>query len=99
MKSDAILPLERIDWFWKHSLPDGLDRNHPIASVFGSKSKDTEGVNNFPATLVVVGGLDPLRDSNRKYREWLKRSNKETKKVEYPNMPISMLSQRFQNLL
>ncbi|GMH11880.1 hypothetical protein Nepgr_013721 [Nepenthes gracilis] len=74
MKSDAILPLERIDRFWKHFLPDESDRYHPAASVFGSKSKDATGVNNFPATLVV-------------YCEWLKRSNKETKKVEYPNMP------------
>ncbi|GMH11877.1 hypothetical protein Nepgr_013718 [Nepenthes gracilis] len=87
LKSDPIIPWERTDLFWKNFLPDGSDRNHPAASVFGLKSKDITGINNFPATLVAVGGLDPLRDSDRKYCEWLKRSRKEVTKAEYPNAP------------
>ncbi|GMG99542.1 hypothetical protein Nepgr_001382 [Nepenthes gracilis] len=86
LKSDLILPLGASDSTWKQFLPEGSDRDHPAANVFGPRSKDISGV-KFPATLVVVGGLDPLQDWARRYYEWLILSGKEAKLVEYPNVP------------
>ncbi|KAI3801704.1 hypothetical protein L1987_29816 [Smallanthus sonchifolius] len=40
----------------------------------------------FPATIVVVRGFDLLRDWQKRYYEWLKKSGKEAYLVEYPNM-------------
>ncbi|GMG99541.1 hypothetical protein Nepgr_001381 [Nepenthes gracilis] len=86
LESDPMMPMERTDWAWKQFLPDGSDRDHPAANVFGPRSKDISGV-MFPATLIVVGGLDPLQDLSRRYYEWLIISGKEAKMVEYPNAP------------
>ncbi|GMH11876.1 hypothetical protein Nepgr_013717 [Nepenthes gracilis] len=87
LKSDLIISSELIDLCLKNFLPDGSDRNHPALNVFGSKSKDITSINNFPATLVALGGLDPLQDLHRRYCEWLKSSGKEVTMVEYPNTP------------
>ncbi|KAJ7949735.1 Alpha/beta hydrolase-3 [Quillaja saponaria] len=80
-----VLSLKRTDWFWKAFLPEGSDRDHPASNVFGPKADlDISGL-KFPATLMVVGGFDPLQDRQRSYYEELKRSGKEVKMVEYPN--------------
>ena len=78
------LNLERADWYWKAFLPDGANRNHVAAHVFGEKGVKISGV-KFPATLVIVGGSDQLRDWDRKYYEWLKKGGKEVEMVEYAN--------------
>ncbi|MBA0630127.1 hypothetical protein Godav_002254, partial [Gossypium davidsonii] len=36
--------------------------------------------------MVVVGGFDPLKDWQRRYYEWLLKSGKEAKLIEYHNM-------------
>ncbi|KAF5947101.1 hypothetical protein HYC85_017329 [Camellia sinensis] len=46
---------------------------------------DVSEVVKFLATLVVVGGGDPLQDWQRRYVEGLKKSGKEVKLIEYPN--------------
>lgn len=51
-----MLNLEPIDWMWKAFLPVGSDRDHEAANVSGPRSVDISGL-DFPATLVVVGGL------------------------------------------
>ncbi|KAM7255977.1 hypothetical protein ACFE04_011718 [Oxalis oulophora] len=76
---------ERTDWMWKAFLPDGADRDHQAANVFGPKSVDITGINNFPETIIFVGGFDMLQDWQRRYYEWLKKSGKEACLVEYPN--------------
>ncbi|GAB4837468.1 hypothetical protein Ancab_002328 [Ancistrocladus abbreviatus] len=86
MQFDPILSLERTDMMWKQFLPDESDRDHPVVNVFGSKSIDIS-VLKFPPTLVIAGGLDLLRDWDRKYYEWLIMSGKDAKMVEYPNAP------------
>ncbi|CAK9327547.1 unnamed protein product [Citrullus colocynthis] len=78
------LNLERADWYWKAFLPDGSNRNHPAAHVFGAEGVNISGV-KFPATLLIVGGSDQLRDWDRTYYEWLKNAGKEVELVEYPN--------------
>nr|ABQ53633.1 esterase [Cucumis melo] len=77
------LNLERADWYWKAFLPDGANRNHGAAHVFGEDGVNISAV-KFPATLVIVGGSDQLRDWDRKYYEWLKKAGKEVELVEYP---------------
>ncbi|KAK9280775.1 hypothetical protein L1049_003664 [Liquidambar formosana] len=79
-----IISVERTDWLWKAFLPEGADRDHPVVNVFGPKSADISGV-KFPATVVFVGGFDPLQDWQKRYYEGLKKSGKEVHLIEYPN--------------
>ncbi|KAE9449076.1 hypothetical protein C3L33_19022, partial [Rhododendron williamsianum] len=80
-----VVNVERTDWSWKALLPEGCDRDHEAVNVFGGpKSKDISSL-KFPATLLVVGGFDPLQDWQRKYHVGLKKSRKEVYLVEYPN--------------
>ncbi|GAB4837478.1 hypothetical protein Ancab_002339 [Ancistrocladus abbreviatus] len=83
---ESLISLERMDFAWKQFLPIGSDRDHPAANVFGSKSNDVSLL-KFPPTLVIAGGLDPFRDWHRQYYEWLIKSEKDAKMVEYPNAP------------
>ncbi|GAB4837494.1 hypothetical protein Ancab_002355, partial [Ancistrocladus abbreviatus] len=83
---NPIITLERADFVWKQFLPEGSNRDHPAVNVFGSKSKDISRI-PFPATLVVTSGLDLLRDWSRRYYEWLVKSGKEAKLIEYPKVP------------
>ncbi|XP_059590891.1 probable carboxylesterase 18 [Vitis vinifera] len=76
--------VERTDWCWKAFLPEGSDRDHPAANVFGPKSSDISGL-KFPKSLVFMGGFDPLRDWQKRYCEGLKGNGKEVKVVDYPN--------------
>ncbi|XP_021648342.2 probable carboxylesterase 18 [Hevea brasiliensis] len=76
--------IERADWMWRAFLPEGSDRDHPAANVFGFNSVDLSG-REFPATIVFIGGLDPLQDWQRRYYEGLKKSGKKAYLVEYPN--------------
>ncbi|KAK6937953.1 Alpha/beta hydrolase fold-3 [Dillenia turbinata] len=79
-----VLSLDRTDWLWKAFLPEGSDRNHEAANVFGPNGKDISGI-KFPSTVLFVGGFDLLQDWQRKYYEGLKESGKEVKLVEYPD--------------
>ncbi|KAH7568407.1 hypothetical protein JRO89_XS07G0294500 [Xanthoceras sorbifolium] len=78
-----VVSVERTEWIWKAFLPEGSDRDHPASNVFGPNSVDLSEV-NFPATIVVVGGFDPLQDWQRRYYEGLKKSGKDATLVEYP---------------
>ncbi|CAK9313904.1 unnamed protein product [Citrullus colocynthis] len=83
-KESPMLTLEQTDWSWKAFLPNGSDRNHPAAHVFGAGVKDMLST-TFPATLVIVGGRDQLQDWQKRYYKWLKEAGKEVDLVEYPN--------------
>ncbi|MQL97306.1 hypothetical protein Taro_029996 [Colocasia esculenta] len=76
------LPTELWDWMWRSFLPEGADRDHEAANVFGSVS----GVElaGFPTTAVFVGGCDPLRDRQMGYVEALRGAGVEVGVVEYP---------------
>lgn len=75
------MTLEMADWFWKAWLPVGSNRDHPAANVVVSNISGLK----FPPALVVIGGLDLLRDRNKEYSEWLEKSGQEVRVVEYPN--------------
>ncbi|KAM5570750.1 putative carboxylesterase 18 [Rosa sericea] len=84
LKNMPLVNIERTDWLWKAFLPEGSDRDHPVANVFGPNAVDISGV-DFPATVVIVGGLDPLQDWQKRYYEGLKKRGKQAELVVFPN--------------
>ncbi|XP_042519786.1 probable carboxylesterase 18 [Macadamia integrifolia] len=84
LSTAPLVSLSRTDWMWKIFLPEGENRDHEAVNVSGPRAIDISKV-NYPATMVVVGGFDPLQDRQREFYRWLKRSGKEVKLVEYPN--------------
>ena len=58
-------------------LPSRSDRDHTVANVFGPKSIVDISWVKYPATLVLIGGLDILIDWQRKYYDGLRRGGKE----------------------
>jgi acetyl esterase/lipase len=66
-------------------LPDGSDRDHYAVNVSGPNAENISDL-DFPDTIVIVGGFDPLQDWQRRYYEWLKRSGKEATLIEYRKM-------------
>ncbi|KAM5550150.1 putative carboxylesterase 18 [Rosa sericea] len=84
LKSVPLVNVERTDWMWKAFLPEGSDRDHPVVNVFGPNAVDISGV-DFPATMVIVGGFDPLQDWQKRYYEGLKERGKQAELVVFPN--------------
>ncbi|XWS33084.1 hypothetical protein CRYUN_Cryun22dG0048500 [Craigia yunnanensis] len=80
-----LVSVPRLDWFWKSFLPNGSNRDHEAVNVSGPNAEDIAGL-DFPKTMVVVSGFDPLKDWQRRYYEWLKASGKEATLMEHPNM-------------
>lgn len=84
---DLLVSVKRTDWMWKAFLPEGggMDRDHEVINVSGPNAEDISKL-DFPATMVVVAGFDSLKDWQKRYYEWLKRSGKEAYLLEYPTM-------------
>ncbi|XWS44612.1 hypothetical protein CRYUN_Cryun15aG0062700 [Craigia yunnanensis] len=80
-----LVSVPRSDWCWKAFLPNGSNRDHKAVNVSGPNAVDIAGL-DFPETMVVVAGFDPLKDWQKRYYEWLKASGKEATLMEYPNM-------------
>lgn len=77
-----LITLEATDWFWKAFLPEGATRDHPAANVMGPDSPDISGL-PLPPSLVVVGGLDLLKDRDFQYIEYLKKMGKQVELLFY----------------
>ncbi|KAF0895153.1 hypothetical protein E2562_006855 [Oryza meyeriana var. granulata] len=75
-----VLNIRRSDLSWKAFLPEGADRNHPAAHVTGDDALSEV----FPPAMVVVGGLDPLQDWDRRYASMLRLKGKPVRVVEFP---------------
>jgi acetyl esterase/lipase len=69
------------DWAWRAFLPEGADRDHWAAHVT-DENADLPG--GFPPAMVVIGGLDPLQDWQRRYAGALRRNGKAVRVVEFP---------------
>lgn len=84
---DPLISISRTDWLWKAFLPpgEGMNRDHEAINVSGPRAVDISKL-DFPATVVFIGGFDSLKDWQKRYYIWLKRSGKEVHLVEYPNM-------------
>ncbi|KAK6259236.1 Alpha/beta hydrolase fold-3 - like 4 [Theobroma cacao] len=80
-----LVSVPRTDWCWKAFLPNGSDRDHGAANVSGPNAEDISGL-DFPEAMVVVGGFDPLKDWQKRYYEWLRKSGKKATFLEYPHM-------------
>ncbi|PWA81001.1 Alpha/beta hydrolase fold-3 [Artemisia annua] len=82
-----LVSLKQCDWYWNALMPagEGYNRDHPIINVSGPNAMDISKI-EFPPTIVVVARFDALRDWQKRYYEWLKKSGKEAYLVEYPNM-------------
>ncbi|XP_022640168.1 probable carboxylesterase 18 isoform X2 [Vigna radiata var. radiata] len=61
-----LVSTERSDWMWKAFLPEGSDRDHRACNVSGPNSEDLSGL-DYPDSVVVVGGFDPLQDWQRRF--------------------------------
>lgn len=83
---EPYISIARADWHWRAFLPEGANRDHWAANVSGPNAVDVSSLANFPATIVLVGGIDPLHDWQVRYCEWLRRSGKGAELVEYPGM-------------
>lgn len=79
-----VVSMARADWGWKVFLPEGADRNHEAAHVFGAEAEKLEVA--FPSAMVVVGGYDPLQDWQKKYYKMLRARGKVAKLVVYPDV-------------
>lgn len=81
-----MVPLERLDQFWRSWLPavEECNRDHKAVNVTGPEAADLSTL-DFPATIVLVGGFDTLRDWQRRYYNWLKNAGIRVDLVEYPN--------------
>ncbi|KAF8050387.1 hypothetical protein N665_1979s0006 [Sinapis alba] len=77
-----LLSPDRTDWCWRAMLPEGANRDHEAAKPSVVDISDVD----YPDTMVVVAGFDPLRDWQRSYCEWLKLSGKRVRLIEFPNM-------------
>jgi len=77
-----LITLEAADWLWKAFLPEGATRDHPAANVMGADSPDISGL-SLPPLLVVVGGLDLLKDRDLQYVEHMKNMGKEVELLFY----------------
>uniref|UniRef100_A0ACD5WRU6 Uncharacterized protein n=1 Tax=Avena sativa TaxID=4498 RepID=A0ACD5WRU6_AVESA len=80
-----VVNLRRSDWSWRAFLPVGANRNHPAAHVTGEAGPEPELGEAFPPAMVVVGGLDPLQDWQRRYAAMLRRKRKSVRVVEFPD--------------
>ncbi|GJN37433.1 hypothetical protein PR202_gb26387 [Eleusine coracana subsp. coracana] len=67
----VFLTIEMADQFWRMSLPEGADRDHPLANPVCSGGSSLE-VAALPPVLVVAAGRDLLRDRVLGYAERLK---------------------------
>ncbi|KAG2638678.1 probable carboxylesterase 18 [Panicum virgatum] len=79
-----VVNMRRSDWSWRAFLPEGADRNHPAAHVTGEAAPEPELAEAFPPAMVVIGGMDPLQDWQRRYAAMLERKGKAVQVLEFP---------------
>ncbi|KAJ0982601.1 hypothetical protein J5N97_010856 [Dioscorea zingiberensis] len=79
--SDAFLPLDRSDQYWRLALPLGATRDDPLANPFSLGGSELESAALGPL-MVVVGERDMLRDRGVEYGRRLKEMGKSVEMVE-----------------
>jgi acetyl esterase/lipase len=71
-----------LDRFWRLSMPEGQNRDHPLVNPVGSGSSSLEKVGLAPI-LVIVGGNELLKDRAEEYAMRLKEVGKKIEYVEF----------------
>lgn len=74
-----LLTREAMAWFWRHYVPNEIDRSHPEASPLCAPD-----LANLPPAVVVTAGFDPLRDEGREYAARLQAAGTSARLLEYP---------------
>ena len=82
------LPAEKMLWYRRHYLPDMKTWGEPEASPLFYEG----GWEELPRALVVVGGLDVLRDEGLAYAERLKSAGVRVEVVRFEGMPHPFLA-------
>lgn len=77
-----LLTREEMAWYWDLYLPDPALRSHPDASPL--RARELAGL---PATTVVAGGADLLRDEALEYAESLIAAGVDTRVILHPGVP------------
>lgn len=85
--AEVLLNLDLFDRFWRLALPPGATRDHPAANPFGPDSPDLGSVHFRAPLLVVVGGLDMMRDRTVDYAQRLAAMGKPVELVEFAGKP------------
>ncbi|CAD6221083.1 unnamed protein product [Miscanthus lutarioriparius] len=85
--AEVLLNLDLFDRFWRLSLPAGATRDHQAANPFGPDSPELGSVDFRAPVLVVVGGLDMMRDRTVDYAERLAAMGKPVELVEFAGKP------------
>ncbi|CAN6439978.1 unnamed protein product [Victoria cruziana] len=94
--SELTGPLDRIDSTeifdicWRLALPRGSTRDHPLANPIGPNSFDLSLV-KFQPMLVVVAGLDPMRDRQMAYGHALQSMGKTVEIVTFEDQRHSFI--------
>ncbi|XP_031489557.1 probable carboxylesterase 18 [Nymphaea colorata] len=83
LRKVPMVTLKRTDFMWRAFLPEGANRDHPAANVTGPNAPPLADI-GLPPTLVVVGGLDPLQDWQRRYYEALREAGVQARMLDYP---------------
>lgn len=83
LRKGPIVTLKRADFMWRAFLPEGANRDHPASNVTGPNAPSLAHI-GLPPTLLVVGGLDPLQDWQRRYYEALCVAGVEARMLDYP---------------
>uniref|UniRef100_A0A7N0V0X5 Alpha/beta hydrolase fold-3 domain-containing protein n=1 Tax=Kalanchoe fedtschenkoi TaxID=63787 RepID=A0A7N0V0X5_KALFE len=83
LRNLPVVNMKRTDWTCRAFLPEGADLDHPAINVI--RALGDAGSVEYPATMVVVGGFDPLKDRQKMYYRALKALGKEAYLVEYDN--------------
>ncbi|XP_073032786.1 strigolactones hydrolase CXE15 [Primulina eburnea] len=82
---EPFLNLEILDRFWRLSLPEGNNSDHPWANPFGPESPRLDSIKLDPI-LVLVGGREVMKDRIDNYSKKLKEMGKEVDYIEYQGM-------------
>ena len=82
-----ILTADLMHWFLDHYKKSEADIRDPLMSPLLSK-----GFSNLPPALVLVAGLDPLRDEGMEYAEKLKAAGNKVQLTNYEGLTHSFFS-------
>nr|XP_027060685.1 probable carboxylesterase 15 [Coffea arabica] len=78
---EPLFNVEILDRFWRLSLSQGKNADHPLANPFGTFSQNLESVMLDPVQ-VITGGIELPRDRVENYARRLKEAGKEVQYVE-----------------
>jgi acetyl esterase/lipase len=73
------LSAERSCWYFDRYLPRAIDRRAPSVSPLFERN-----LREFPRTLIITAGFDPLRDEGERYATALHAANVDTTLSSYP---------------